>query len=55
MNRHQFCYQFIQRKCDARKHGNNQENNRQKRLFEKKATEDKERYYNGVADVAEGT
>ena len=46
-------FQLVQKKSEARIHGNRKECNRLKRQFQKKAKEDKEIYYNRIADEAE--
>jgi len=46
-------FDIVQRKLSARKQGDHQERNRLKRLFDKTAKNDREQFYNQIADEAE--
>jgi len=45
-------FDIVQRKLSARKQGDHQERNRLKRLFDKTAKNDREQFYNQIADEA---
>ena len=46
-------YAIIKKKSEARKKGNNKVSNQLKRSFDKRALQDKETFYNNIADEAE--
>jgi len=46
-------FDIVQKKLRARKQGDHQERNRLKRLFDKTVTNDREQFYNHIADEAE--